>query len=495
MVLGLPDELAILIFSFLDEFLLPAKFVCREWSSKIQIHRRRKLIRSVCYWGQRSLFDWIYDWLGEDIICQKRIYHSARGGQFEMIEYLLTLGCFLDERVCAEASVNDLKFLQQIRQLKCLWDGEVLLNSAFAGRLESLKWALKEGCPLYPNKKSKYWYQDNFLYHAVLGGHFDIVKWCIEENYNKSEKWRFESSDLTREVFLVSVENFNLEQLIWLKDMGYFCTCEKELESAAQRGDLQILKWLKSEGCKLNKSSLIDFAAKSGNISVIEWLRRKGCKFTRKTCLVAVENGHLNLLKWLISQNAPFKGKEICLAAIQSRQFDILDWALSQGMKPNDQCSDAAVEAGGLKLLKILDRHNCPRGDNVLWNACVVGNLEVVEWAWENKFSREEEYYFSAAMNGFPHVLEWLKRKGQLFDEDVLVDSAIRGGKISTLKWITHQGISPKERSNYPIWNNLVVLRWMWRNGYIDNIEEIYRNTAKQEVRIWSEKIVLQVKN
>ena len=67
---------------------------------------------------------------------------------------------------------------------------------------------------------------------------------------------------------------------------------------AALYGNLELVKWLCGEGGFAMDEIMIMQAARGGNLELVQWLRGEGCPGQHKTCHWAVEQVHVEVLRW-----------------------------------------------------------------------------------------------------------------------------------------------------------------------------------------------------
>ena len=77
---------------------------------------------------------------------------------------------------------------------------------------------------------------------------------------------------------------------------------------AAEGGHLNVLKWVRSQDppCPWDRGACSE-AAKGGRLDVLKWARSQDppCPWSVETCAFAAEVGHLDVLKWARSQDPP----------------------------------------------------------------------------------------------------------------------------------------------------------------------------------------------
>ena len=84
---------------------------------------------------------------------------------------------------------------------------------------------------------------------------------------------------------------------------------------AVQQGRLELVKWLWKEGFSMMDPQLMGHAALSGNLSLVQWLKRKGCKWDSRTCADAVQYGHVHVLRWVRENGCPWDAETRDVAA------------------------------------------------------------------------------------------------------------------------------------------------------------------------------------
>ena len=125
---------------------------------------------------------------------------------------------------------------------------QITYGAAYAGHLELLKWAHKNGCHC----------NSSTCAYAAKNGHLEILKWAHENGCSWDSM-----------------------------------TCAY----AAFNGHLEVLKWVRNNGCGWD-SGTCTYAAANGNLEVLKWARDNGCDWDSMTCTAAASNGHLEVLKW-----------------------------------------------------------------------------------------------------------------------------------------------------------------------------------------------------
>eukprot|EP00904_Undaria_pinnatifida_P012434 jgi/Undpi1/8320/HiC_scaffold_25.g10789.m1 len=103
----------------------------------------------------------------------------------------------------------------------------VAVLAATGGHLETLEWALAQGCPcgLY-----------TCTFSAALGGNLGMLKWARKNGH------------------------------AWDRFVCYY---------AARGGHLEMLEWATERGCPLDKVTCGDVAAENGHREIEQWIQRQ----------------------------------------------------------------------------------------------------------------------------------------------------------------------------------------------------------------------------
>ena len=104
---------------------------------------------------------------------------AARGGQFEVLEWLRENECPWDFRTCAGAAKRGhLEVLKWARENGCPWDERTCAGAAKGGHLEFLQWLRVNGCP----------WDERTCGVAAKGGHIEVLQWARENGCPFDEK-------------------------------------------------------------------------------------------------------------------------------------------------------------------------------------------------------------------------------------------------------------------------------------------------------------------
>ena len=256
---------------------------------------------------------------------------------------------------------------------------------------------------------------------------------------------------------------------------------------AAGGGYNDMLEYMFDNECLYDERSFEE-AARYGHFNTIKWLRTKFTGdnflimedgyFTKNpnlvvTCEVAAENGHLEILKWLIEYDCPIDVQTV-EAAAAAGHIHILSW-IKDNMKQWSIVHDclnqmrpawsffvgaAAAGDGKLDVLKWAKDNECDwQHNNTFSQAAGYGNLEILKWMKDNGatfYFKEYDFmnvvngiYTNAALHNQIHVMSWLKENGCPIEESVS-RVATQFGNLEPLKWAVKNGFpwNPQECLN-----------------------------------------------
>ena len=196
-------------------------------------------------------------------------------------------------------------------------------------------------------------------------------------------------------------------------------------------------------------------AAAIGNLYLLRHLRGEGYSWNVESCFAAAENGHLEVLKYLIKSNCPWNQKLGCSLsnliyelAVKNGHLDVLKY-LFEIKRPLNFTHDliyVAIDNGHLEILKYLLENNFTTHYNKLYVAIIRGHLEIVKYLHENDYPWDERACFFAVENGHFELLKYLHKNGCPWDEDVC-SAATKFGHLEILKYLRENGCPMDRRT------------------------------------------------
>jgi len=156
--------------------------------------------------------------------------------------------------------------------------------------------------------------------------------------------------------------------------------------------------------------SLVNLAVEHGHVNLLKWaLSRRLNVSGTKTCALASRKGHLEILKWLRLNYYPWDKCCFMEATVESH-FHILEWLRKNGCPWNEEVCSVAASYGNLPVLQWLRKHKCPWDEGTCNWAAMHGHLHVLQWSIENKcpFNRLICSY-NATIGNHVHISNWLR--------------------------------------------------------------------------------------
>lgn len=281
------------------------------------------------------------------------------------------------------------------------------------------------------------------------------------------------------------------------------------VESALSRGRLDILRWLfayrQSIGVVVD-TRIVVLAVKIGDLETVKWAHAqcvdKDDVDVGEAIDEACDQGHLNILKWLLEQVDMETYVDLSRASSRGH-FHIVEWVLSNlpgrwvGL---DRVTNECASGGRLDLARLLlyyDPENCnfsaetvdaTAGNGHLevlkWrlsikeaescttdamdNAAGNGHLEVVNWLHENRTEGCTTRAINlASMNGHLEVVQWLHVNRQEGCSNRAVDGAASNGFLEVVKWLLEnrsEGCSTSAMDGAAGNGHLHVVKWLHEN-------------------------------
>ena len=147
-----------------------------------------------------------------------------------------------------------------------LWEttlhfSELLGSAAMSGNLAGLKATARKIGPAWVSPK----FSRNVAGLAAAGGHVETLEWALEQGC---------PCGLYTCAF-AAAESGDLGLLKWARKKGHAWD-RFVCYYAARGGHFEMLKWAKEQGCSLDKLSCGDVAAKMRHREIEEWVKRQG---------------------------------------------------------------------------------------------------------------------------------------------------------------------------------------------------------------------------
>ncbi|CAN0366644.1 unnamed protein product, partial [Pylaiella littoralis] len=126
----------------------------------------------------------------------------------------------------------------------------------------------------------------------------------------------------------------------------------------------------------------------------------------------------------------------------------------------------AAAKVGRLDLLKCAHDMDCGYDEKTITNAAAGGHIDVLNFAYDNRYPWERWANAAAAGNGQVQALEWLDHRGcHSVREEVCVEAA-KAGRLNVLKYLEGKGCPSGMGTSLAAaeQGHLVILTWVYNN-------------------------------
>jgi hypothetical protein len=209
------------------------------------------------------------------------------------------------------------------------------------------------------------------------------------------------SQELARKGYLSSLQRLHRQGRL---DMQCPLIC-----SASIGGHPHVIQWLSDNGCEWNDDVTV-VAVEYGHLDVLKMIHAKGVTFDSVTIYHVFRHGYIHILEWLFSLNL-ITHKYFNLNS-STDDVRLMKWAHEHNLINSDSwtataCSMAAYH-GNLESLQWLRSFNCPWNRNVTNAACFRGALDVVKWAYANGCDLIVDDCLIASQK-HPEVHNWLE--------------------------------------------------------------------------------------
>jgi len=234
----------------------------------------------------------------------------------------------------------------------------------------------------------------------------------------------------------------NIQSILVYDILRYICLLCEDKEHVALFNVSKYFRFIiidLSQNRELSKTNqLLTTAAMLNCKLFITTARQYEYTWPENTISRIVKSGDLEMIKWLRGQGCPLS-REMMVEAVKHQQMHILEYG---------------------------QKNNCPKPFSVDM-AISTGNLQMIQWLWNNGFGFSQRSCYIAAYSGDLKVVQQLQ--GLVFPiDDEYVNGATSGGHIHILEWLITIGLSPNINcpTQAAINGHLETLKWLYNKGY-----------------------------
>ena len=383
------------------------KYVCQDAFEEGNLDMLKYLLENDVkiafgYYDPNKEYDEIFE---KQIILEDSVFkHGYKNRQFECLILLLENGCYLDiDNLISAAINNDIGQLQSFYELRFKyqnhleyrifeetipinsenlefsddssesedeeenislydpWHTDVTDNAAAYGNLESLKFAIDNGCSL----------SENVCSYAIKNGNYECLEYLLENDAIITKRAIIHAVKMKDYCYVKSLYQHFIEHISSRREEDqlelvskYFNQKSRVFESAAELGDLDMMKYLIS----LNKNM----------------------KISQNAYYKMAENGHIDCLEYFYGENAKMEQANNGVSIVYPPwNNNVLSAAASGG---NLQCFQKLI------YYAALTHHNIDTSDAAEY-AALNGHFNIIEYICKNDLGWDERVFVNARKN------------------------------------------------------------------------------------------------
>lgn len=311
-----------------------------------------------------------------------RIVLSARPSVAALLHVVASVDGFLD--ASQSLSVGSASRLASVRLLE-----RVALRSAAGSSLQSRKREFETA-----------------MEAVAEHGNLDVARWLVQSYCPEGR--------VGTETVATLAANGHLGVLAWLFDThDNVYWGGEEMHMAVEFNRLDVAKWLQDHTLPPPEDLLLlDEAARHGDLEMMEWLHNeRGEQVSYDGIMRAVNNGFLPAVQWLCATFNYFDPRDLCMdKAAGKGHLEMVKWLHSQEAWCTNQAMNRAARNGHLEVVVWL-HNNRSEGcsSDAMDYAASNGHFDVVKWLSENRSEGCTEFAIdNAAKNGHKYVVQWL---------------------------------------------------------------------------------------
>jgi hypothetical protein len=398
---------------------------------KLDLKITDQYINFVCILGRTQILDYLkktgdimkYDYNAMD--------KASEYGHINVLEWWVNSGlplkytCYAMDNASGKGHINVLEWWVKSK-LYLKYSVDSLTYSSMHKNTNMLNWWSNSGLELK--------YDERVLLYAFGHGSIDVLEWWVNSGLElKHDEYNIISA----------VKYERIDVLEWAKDLSLISVSFiKDIHiKASESGHINVLEWLFNNRhqlsldfdfvCDVNNDyvySILFNSSVNGHVDVLNWWKNKGVKLTAKCFMDSMQficrYGYVNVLKWWEDNGI--------ISEILSDRFIICRYNLCY----IESSFRYASENGHVDVLEWLLNSKLPLeySTSSLHGAMVYGHVNVLEW-WKNsglelKYSHDSSIIKIALDHGHFHVLDWLKNSCLLSNDDY--DMLLKYGNITS---------------------------------------------------------------
>jgi hypothetical protein len=356
----LPNEVLIHhIIPFMEQFdrccLAYSFFWSRDVLAALRCYDKKKMvccaIDKKCIWLVKQLCH-------EPSIISKEIFYGAcSSGDLELIQWIAQHVNIPNDALGWVFCSNNLEAMKWLREQGCCLSKNVFNNAALYGHFEIMKWLHENNCP---------WDRQTFA-RAAKNGNLDIMKWMKEKGCN----W-------DRYTFVAAAESGNAEALQWLEDND--CPITTDVLFGAMRSkNTRVMDWARKyvsiQGVRNTIVGTMLVAFKNKCTDTLEWITKQSFydDAIAKSDFTSPVSFTGTVLKLRISP--------IFTDAVICGNLNVMNWLWKRKFPMGVYAIQMALKEGSVEKLEWLINHNCSCEVKYF---CFVRHSKVAKWLLKN---------------------------------------------------------------------------------------------------------------
>jgi hypothetical protein len=324
---------------------------------------------------------------------------------------------------------------------------------------------------------------------AAKTGKVEILQWLVT---NRNDvRWT------DREV-AAAIRGDHFELAKWMKEKvttASVVMLERWATTAARKGNLDMIQWVCSLSVAVNPRNAIFEAVDNGHLDAVKWIMDQPDRDERGEASFfwtmhdqedgvvvqlqidlykATTGGHYGVLEWLLTHHPDkcrINGADI--EAAQNGRLDIVRLFTESGIEYHPgRALNSAAAGGHLEIVKWLHFHQPEdaRPGQAIDLAARNGFLDVVEWLHENTSEGCTTFAMNgAAQNDHVEVVRWLHKHRREGCTNIAMDSAAANGNLALVQWFTEnrkESCSPDAMDLAAANGHLDVVKWLHDNRH-----------------------------
>lgn len=316
---------------------------------------------------------------------------------------------------------------------------------------------------------------------AARRGRVEILQWLVA---NRSDvRWT------DREV-AAAIRGDHFELAKWMKDKvttASVVMLERWAAIAAGKGNLEMLQWVCSLSTVVNPRNAVCEAVDNGHLEVVKWIMSQPARGDDLSQMNEVNppqlqidlyratgGGNFDVLEWLLChhpKSCRVNGADI--EAAQNGRLDIVRLFYESGVEcSSERAFTSAVAGGHLDIVTLLYDHR-PKGSlpgQAIDLAARNGFLGIVEWLHDNTSEGCTTFAMDgAAQNNHFEVVKWLHKHRLAGCTNIAMDSAAEEGNLELVKWLhanRKESCSPDAMNLAAANGHLEMVKWLDANRH-----------------------------